>query len=161
MKQAPRAGYSQIDSYLTKNGFHRSESEQNLYTKVNEQGKILIVCPYVDDLLFTGDYGITDFKAIMESEFEMTNLGLMKFFLGIEVQHSKSGIFILQSKYASEVLKRFNMSNCKTTPTLVITGLKLSKDDEGSTVDPTMFKRLVGILIYLIARILDIMYGHL
>ena len=49
---------------------------------------------YVDDLIFTGDYGITDFKTVMESEFEMTDLGLMKFFLGIEVQQSESGIFI-------------------------------------------------------------------
>ena len=82
----------------------------------------------------------------MESEFEMTHLGLMKFFLGIEVQQYGSGIFISQSKYASTILKIFNMSNCKAAPTLVITGLKLSKDDDGSTVDPTLFKRLVGIL---------------
>ena len=86
LKQAPRAWYSRIDSYLTENGFHRSESEPTLYTKVDEQGKMLIVFLYVDDLIFTGDYGIADFKTVMESEFEMTDLGLMKFFLGIEVQ---------------------------------------------------------------------------
>ena len=95
----------------------------------------------------------------MESEFEMTDLGLMKFFLGIEVQQSKSGIFISQSKYANTVLKRFNMSNCKAVPTLVITGLKLSKDDDGSMVDPTLFKRLVGNLMYLTAMRPEIMYG--
>ena len=89
----------------------------------------------------------------------MTDFGLMRFFLGIEVQQSKSGIFISHSKYASEVLKIFNMINCKTTPTPVITGLKLSKDDEGSTVDPTLFKRLVGSFVYLIVTRLDIMYG--
>ena len=79
MKQAPRAWYIQIDSYLTENGFHRSESEPTLYTKVDEQGKMLIGFLYVDDLIFTGDYGIVDFKAVMESEFEMIDLGLMKF----------------------------------------------------------------------------------
>ena len=89
LKQAPRAWYSRIDSYLIENGFHRSESEPTLYTKVDEQGKMLIVCLYVDDLIFTGDYGIADFKVVMESEFEMTDMGLMKFFLGIEVQQSK------------------------------------------------------------------------
>ena len=83
----------------------------------------------------------------------------MKFFLGIEVQQSESGIFISQTKYASEVLKRFNMSNCKTTPTPVIIGLKLSKDDGGSIVDPTLFKMLVGSLIHLTATRPDIMYG--
>ena len=83
----------------------------------------------------------------------------MKFFLGIEVQQSESGIFISQYKYASEVLKIFNMSNCKTAPTPVITCLKLSKDDEGSTVDPMLFKRLVGSLMYLTATRTNIMYG--
>ena len=67
---------------------------------------MLIVYLYVDDLIFTGDYGIGYFKAVMESEFEMTDLGLMKFFLGIEVQWYESGIFISQKKYASEVLKK-------------------------------------------------------
>ena len=159
LKQAPRAWYSRIDSYLTENGFHRSENELTLYTKVNEQGKMLIVCLYVDDLIFIGDFCIADFKLAMESEFEMIDLGFMKFFLGIEVQQSESGIFISQTKYASEVLKIFNMSNWKTAPTLVITGLKLSKDDDGSIVDPTLFKRLVGSLMYLTATRPDITYG--
>ena len=61
-------------------------------------------------------------------------------------------------KYAIVVLKIFNMSNCKTSPTQVITGLKLSKDDDGSIVDPTMFKRLVGSLMYLTKTRLDIMF---
>ena len=89
----------------------------------------------------------------------MNDLGLMKFFMGIQVQQFESGIFISQSKYANIVLKIFNMSNCKATPTPLITGLKLSKDDDGSTVDPTLFKRLVGSLMYLTATRLDIMYG--
>ena len=59
---------------------------------MNEKVKMLIVYLYVDDLIFTGDFGITDFKVVMEREFEMNDLGIMKFFLGIEVQHSKSGI---------------------------------------------------------------------
>ena len=95
----------------------------------------------------------------MKSEFEMTDLGLMKLFLGIEFQHTENGIFIWQWEYASAILKRFNMSNCKTTPTPVITGLKLCKDEDGLTVDPTLFKRLFGSLMYLIATRPDIMYG--
>ena len=83
----------------------------------------------------------------------------MNFFLSIEVQHYESGIFISQWKYASAVLKRFKLSNCKTSPTLVITSLILSKDDDGSTVDPTMFKRLVGSLMYLTKTRLDMMYS--
>ena len=106
LKQAPRAWYIWIDSYLTENGFHKSESEPTLYTKVNEQGKMLIVFLYVDDLIFIGDYGIAYFKAVMESEFEMTNLGLMKFFLGIEVQQSESGIFYITNKVCKWSLKK-------------------------------------------------------
>ena len=94
LRKAPRAWYSHIDSYLTENGFHRSESEPTFYTKVNDQGKMLIICLYVDDLIFIGDFGIKDFRTVMESEFEMIDLGLIKFFLGIEVQESKSSIFI-------------------------------------------------------------------
>ena len=70
LKQAPRAWYNHIYSYLsTQNGFHRSESEPMLYTKVNEQGNMLIVCIYVYDLIFTSVFGIKDFKTFMESEF--------------------------------------------------------------------------------------------
>ena len=94
LKQALRAWYSRIDSYLIENGFHKSENEPMLYTKVNEKGNMLIFLQYVDDLIFTSDFGIKEFRTVMESEFEMTDLGLMKFFLGIEVQQSESGIFI-------------------------------------------------------------------
>ena len=58
LKQAPKSWYSRIDSYLIENGFHRSESEPMLYTKLNEKGNMLIVFLYVDDLIFIGDFGI-------------------------------------------------------------------------------------------------------
>ena len=57
-----------------------------LYTKVNEQGNMLIMCMYVDDLIFISDFGIKDFRKVMGSEFDKIDLGIMKFFLGIEVQ---------------------------------------------------------------------------
>ena len=82
-----------------------------IYTKVNEKGNMFIVFLYVDDLIFTSDFGIKDLRTIMESKFEMTDLGLMKFFMGIEVHQSESGIFISQPKNASEVLKIFNTCN--------------------------------------------------
>ena len=76
---------------------------------MNEPGEILIVYLYVDDLIIIGDLPIDMFKSAMKQEFEMTNLGLMKYFLGIEVNQSEKGIFISQSKYANDILKRFNM----------------------------------------------------
>ena len=85
----------------------------------------------------------------MKKEFEMTDLGLMKYFLGIEVSQTDDGIFICQTKYANDVLKRFKMLNCKPTSTPVATRLKLRKEDKGTKVDPSLFKRLVGSLMYL------------
>ena len=75
LKQSPRAWYSHIDSYLTHNGFQRSENEPTQNNKSNQQGNVLIVCLYVDDLIFTGDFVIEDFKSIMKDEFEMTDSG--------------------------------------------------------------------------------------
>jgi hypothetical protein len=89
--------------------------------KENQQGNMLIVFLYVDDLIFIGDFGIEEFKSLMKDEFEMTHLGLMRYFLGIEVHHSKVGIFISQCKYAHEILKRFNMINSRGAPTPFIT----------------------------------------
>jgi hypothetical protein len=72
---------------------------------------MLIVCLYVHDLIFTGNFGIEEFKSIMKDEFEMTDLGLMRYFLVIEVHQSGNGIFISQSKYVHEILKRISMIN--------------------------------------------------
>ena len=83
----------------------------------------------------------------------------MKYFLGIEVTQSEDGIFICQSKYANDVLKRFRLLNCKPAVTPIKTRTKLSKEDDGSKIDPTMYKRLVGSLMYLTATRPNIMFA--
>jgi len=84
LKQAPCAWYNKIDAYLLDNGFDKCDDEPILYIKEGD-GKILIVILYVDDLSFTGndDFLIVDFKQVMKNEFEMTDLGLLRYFLGI------------------------------------------------------------------------------
>jgi hypothetical protein len=139
-------------------GFNISPSEPTLYTNINQGGKILIVCLYVDDLILTGDLFIDDFKNAIKTKFEITDLGLMKYFLGIEVDQSDDGIFIFQTNYANEVIKRFRMLNCKPTTTPIATSIKLSKYDEGSYVDSTLYKRLVCILMYLTTTRPNIMF---
>ena len=90
LKQTPCAWYNRIDAYLLNNGFNKCDSEPTLYLKESE-GKILIVVLYVDDLIFTGsdDFLIADFKQVMKSEFEMNDLGLLRYFLGIEVKQTE------------------------------------------------------------------------
>jgi len=130
LKQAPRAWYSKIDYYLLDNGFNKYDGEPTLYIKESDD-KILIVVLYLDDLIFTGsdDFLVTNFKEVMKSEFEMTDLGLLRYFLGIEVKQTENGISISQEKYAADILERFNMQNNKPAPTSTFMGLKLSKED--------------------------------
>ena len=79
----------------------------------------------MDDLIFTGDICVDEFKKSIKTKFEMIDLGMMKYFLDIEVAQSEDGIFINQSKYANDVLKRFRMMNCKLVITPIATGTKL------------------------------------
>ncbi|XP_028236523.1 uncharacterized protein LOC114415860 [Glycine soja] len=91
-------------------------------------------------------------------EFEMSDLGMMHYFLGIEVVQSNAGIFISQKKYVGEILYRFHMQNCNSATTPAAFGCKLHKDHEGKKVDNTFFKQIVGSLMYLTATRPDIMY---
>ena len=130
LKQAPRAWYNRIDTYLIKSGFSRSQNEPTLYTKRDQHGKILIVCLYVDSMIYIGNLELKDFKHAMQSEFEMTDLGIMKYFLGIEVNQSTKGIFVCQQKYATYIIKRFRMEDYNPVDMPIPLGTKLSKKDE-------------------------------
>uniref|UniRef100_A0A2N9ICE2 Integrase catalytic domain-containing protein n=1 Tax=Fagus sylvatica TaxID=28930 RepID=A0A2N9ICE2_FAGSY len=161
LKQAPRAWNSRIDKYFQEKGFSKCPHEHALYCKVHENGDILIVCLYVDDLIFTGNNPsmFEDFKNAMAREFEMTDIGLMAYYLGIEVKQTEEGIFISQEGYAKEILKKFEMLDCKSISTPVECGVKLSRHDEEENVNPTLFKSLVGSLRYLTCTRPDILYG--
>jgi hypothetical protein len=157
--QAPRAWYSKIDTYLIKSGFSRSQNEPTLYTKTDQHGKILIVCLYVDDMIYTGNLELTNFKHAIKYDFEMTDLGIMKYFLGIKVDQSTKGIFVYQKKYATDIIKRLCIEECNPAETPIPLGTKLSKKYEGPTVEPTLYKILVGNLLYLTTTRPNIMYA--
>ncbi|XP_038889278.1 uncharacterized mitochondrial protein AtMg00810-like [Benincasa hispida] len=118
-------------------------------------------CLYVDDLIYTGNDSIMfeEFKQFMMAEFEMTDLGMMHYFLGIEVIQSVVRIFINQKKYALEILDRFQMENCNSATTSIEPNLKLTKDHEGKKVNNTLYKQMIGSLMYLTATRPDIMYA--
>ncbi|KAE8667942.1 hypothetical protein F3Y22_tig00112352pilonHSYRG00005 [Hibiscus syriacus] len=160
LKQAPRAWNSRIDKYFQENGFNKCPYEHALYIKIKD-GDILIVCLYVDDLIFTGSNPsmFNEFKDVMMKEFEMTDMGLMAYYLGIEVKQQNDGIFISQESYAKEILKKFKMENCKPISTPAEYGIKMTKHEEGESVDPTFFKSLVGSLRYLTCTRPDILHA--
>jgi len=150
LKQAPRAWNTRIDTYFKENGFKQCPYEHALYTKKNG-GNLMLVALYVDDLIFMGnnDEMIEKFKSTMIQEFEMTDLGLMKFFLGLEVRQGKTGIFISQEKYAKEILEKFKMASCNPVSIPMEPGAKLSKFDGGERVNASKYRSLVGSLRYL------------
>ncbi|KAK4345238.1 hypothetical protein RND71_035414 [Anisodus tanguticus] len=160
LKQVPRAWNSRIDKYFQENGFNKCPYEHALYIKIKD-GDILIVCLYVDDLIFTGSNQsmFNEFKEVMTKEFEMTDMGLMTYYLGIEVKQQKDGIFISHESYAKEILKKFKMENRKLISTPTEYGIKMSKHEEGKSVDPTFFKSLVGSLRYLTCTRPDILHA--
>ena len=105
LKQAPHAWYTRIDSYFTRLGFTKSEANANLY-HIMVEGKPLIVVLYVDDLILTGDdHLINSCKEDLAREFEMKDMGLMHYFLGMEVWQKDGEVFVSQGKYANEILR--------------------------------------------------------
>ncbi|KAL1299248.1 hypothetical protein AAHE18_18G095300 [Arachis hypogaea] len=131
------------------------------YIKFIEFGDILIVCLYINDLIFTGNNLkiIVEFREAMIKHFEMTDMGLMSYFLGIEVIQNDDGIFISQKKYANDILKKFQIEHSKPIPTAVKEKFKLLREDKGRAVNPTYYKSLIGSLRYLTATRPDIMFG--
>jgi hypothetical protein len=140
LKQAPRAWNTKIDRYFQDNRFEKCPYEHTIYVKKEADGNILFACLYVDDLIFTGNNPtmFEDFKKSMVQEFEMTNIGLMVHFLGLEVMQ-KEGIFVSQSNYAKDILERFKMESYNPVSTPVENELELKKSKVGN-VDPTSSK---------------------
>lgn len=151
LKQAPRAWNSKIDKYFLQNGFHRSPSEPSLYVKKGGTKDFLIVCLYVDDLIFTSTNlaMLDEFKKAMMREYEMIDLGLMKYFLGFQMRQKEGEIFISQEKYTEDLLKMFKMSTCKAVSTPRALNEKLQLEDGAPKADPTLYRSLVGSLMYL------------
>lgn len=100
-----------------------------------------------------------EFKNSMMLEFDMSDLGKMKHFLGVKVKQCASGIFICQRRYAKEVLARFGMEDSNAAKNPIVTGTKLHKDEGGVTVDETLYKQVVRSLMYLTVTRPDMMFG--
>ncbi|XP_014496687.1 uncharacterized protein LOC106758263 [Vigna radiata var. radiata] len=145
-------------------GFEKCISKHGVYVQCYQQNGIkekLIVCLYVDDLLVTGSSvgRIVDFKVQMLQEFEMSDLGQLSYFLGIEFTKTDEGMLMYQHRYALDMLTKFNMLHCNSANTPTEVDLKLEKDPEEEVVDPTEYRRMVGSLRYLFNTRPDISYS--
>ena len=142
-------------------GFTKSIVDSNLYYKVVD-GQSLILVLYVDDLFLTGaEKLIKWWKQQLASEFEMKDLGLMHYFLGLEVWQLKDEIFLSQGRYTIDILRRFEMMDCKSTSTPMTKNLKKLSDAvaDSNLVDPTVYRQLVGSLKYLVNTRPDICFA--
>ncbi|GJY73112.1 retrovirus-related pol polyprotein from transposon TNT 1-94 [Tanacetum coccineum] len=160
LKQAPRAWYDVLSKFLVDSGFQKGSIDTTLFIK--KKGKhIMLIQIYVDDIIFgsTNPKYCTKFSELMVKRFEMSMMGEMKFFLGLQVNQFSNGIFINQSKYILDILKRFGMENCDTVPTPMVEQAKLKLDLVGKPVDHTDYRSMIGSLMYLTSSRPDIMFA--
>ncbi|GKB15282.1 ribonuclease H-like domain-containing protein, partial [Tanacetum coccineum] len=136
LHQAPRAWYETLSTYLLDNGFQRGKIDKTLFIK-RHKGDILLVQVYVDDIIFgsTKKELCNAFEKLMHEKFQMSSMGELTFFLGLQVQQKKDDIFISQDKYVVEILKKFGFTKVKTASTPIETQKPLLKDEDGEEVD--------------------------
>ena len=142
-------------------GFIKCIVEHGVYVKESTEGGLIIICLYVDDLIVTGSNikDIEQFKKTMEAEFEMTDLGRLSYFLGMEFTYTTAGMVMHQKKYVGDILKRFNMISCNAVMSPIEVNLRLTKDESGDAVNETKFKQIVGSLRYLCNNRPDLAYS--
>ncbi|GJW07781.1 retrovirus-related pol polyprotein from transposon TNT 1-94 [Tanacetum coccineum] len=162
LKQAPRAWYDDLSNFFVSKGFCKCTIELTLFT-IRYGEDILLVQIYVDDLIFwsTNLKFSKKFSKLIQSKFEMSMMEEMKFFLGLQIHQSPRGIFINQSMYASEILKKHGMDACDSIGTPMATSLKLDADLNGTPIDQIKYLSMVGSLMYLIASRPDIVFCNM
>ncbi|GJR22261.1 retrovirus-related pol polyprotein from transposon TNT 1-94 [Tanacetum coccineum] len=132
-----------------------------LYGQIEEEGHILLVQIYVDDIIFgsTKKELCDEFEKLMKDKFQMSSMGELTFFLGLQVQQNKKGIFISQDKYVHEILRKFNYSDVKSASTPTDLEKPLVQDGDAADVDEHLYRSMIGSLMYLTASRPDIMFA--
>jgi len=158
LKQAPRGWYDRLSNFLIKNDYKRGQVDTTLFRRTLEKD-ILVVQIYVDDIIFgsTNASLCKEFSKLMQNEFEMSMMGKLKFFLGIQVNQSKDEVYVHQTKYTKELLKKFKLEDCKVMNTPIHPTYTLSKEDIESKVDQKLYRGMIGSLLYLTASRPDIL----
>ena len=147
LKQAPRQWYERLSLFLWSHEYERGKVDKTLFIK-KAGTDIILVQIYVDDIVF-GSFNVKlceDFVKEMHGEFKMSMMGDISFFLGLQVKQSKEGIFVCQSKYCKDILKKFDMEACKAATTPMYTNCYLGADEAGLEVNQTMYRGLIDSL---------------
>jgi len=159
LKQAPRQWYERLSSFLLSHSYERGKTDKTLFIK-KACSDIILVQVYVDNIIFgsTNQNLCKQFVVVMQGEFEMSMMGELNYFLGLQIKQLNHGTFLSQTKYCKELLKKFNMESCKESVTPMETNCYLDSDEKGASVDQTKFRGF-GSLLYLTANRPDIMFS--
>jgi len=141
LKQAPRQWYEKLSNFLLSQGYERGKTDKTLLIK-KACNNIILVQVYVDDIIFgsTNEILCEQFVKAMQGEFEMSMMGELNYFLGLQIKQFQHDTFLCQSKYCRELLKKFDMENCKEASTLIATRCSLDTDVNGKDYDQTRFR---------------------
>ena len=158
LKQAPRAWYDTLKEFLMKKGFKPGSLDPTLFTK-SYDGELFVCQIYVDDIIFgcTDQRYSDEFAYMMSEEYQMSMMGELKFFLGLQIRQQRNGIFISQEKYLKDVLRKFGMQDCKGVKIPMPTNGHLCTDENGKDFDQKVYRSMIGSLLYLCASRPDIM----
>uniref|UniRef100_A0A2N9FNI5 Reverse transcriptase Ty1/copia-type domain-containing protein n=1 Tax=Fagus sylvatica TaxID=28930 RepID=A0A2N9FNI5_FAGSY len=159
LKQAPRAWFAKFSYVVAQQGFTPSSYDSALFIRHTSTGITLILL-YVDEMIITGDdtVGIRDLQKFLSQHFEMKDLGTFSYFLGLEVISSSNGYYFSQAKYASNLLSKASLTDSKTVSTPLELNVKLNITDGEPLSDATLYRQLVGSLIYLTVTRPDLAY---
>ena len=160
LKQAPRALYDRLTAYLTEHGFKRGSADITLSIR-KDKNSFVVTQIYVDDIVFgaTNNSLAHSFADKMKAMFEMSMVGELTYFLGLQVKQMDSGIYINQAKYARNLVKRFGLDNAAHSRTPMAANAKLTNNPSGESVDVTLYRSMIGCLLYLTANRPDIAFS--
>jgi hypothetical protein len=160
LKQAPRAWYERLRDFLLSKGFIMGNVDTTLFTK--KIGKDLFVLQiYVDDIIFgsTNQDYCDEFGKMMANEFEMSMIGELSYFLGLQIKQLKNETFVSQGKYIKDMLKKFGMEDAKEISIPMGINGSLESDTSGNMVEQKMYRSMIGSLLYVTASRPDVMFS--
>ena len=145
LKQTLRAWYDRLTTYLIEHGFTRGFADTTLFIR-NDKKYFVITQIYVDDIVFgaTNDSFAKSFANEMKKMFEMSMVGELTYFLGLQVKQTDSGIYINQAKYARNLVKRFGLDKVAYARIPMAANAKLTNDPSGEFVDVTLYRSMIG-----------------